>query len=265
MSPAAQILFPPFHLDLANERLLQDQQIISLKPKAFAILRYLVENPGRLVTKEELLGVIWGQVCVSKVILRGYIRELRQALTDNPKEPRFIETVHGRGYRFMGPVSSRQKGLSSALQPVAESLQLPTANRQSPTAMVGRETELAQLHAWLEKALQGERQLVFVTGEPGIGKTTVVEAFLEQVSTPHNLWTACGQCLEHYGAGEAYLPMLEALGRLCQQPTGQPLIALLHQYAPSWLAQMAWLLGSEEREKLGQQPTCSYCSLTSPS
>ena len=253
MSPAAQILFPPFHLDLANERLLQDQQIISLKPKAFAILRYLVENPGRLITKEELLGVIWGQVCVSKVILRGYIRELRQALTDNSKEPRFIETVHGRGYRFMGPVSSRQKGLSSALQPVAESLQLPTANRQSPTAMVGREAELAQLHAWLEKTLQGERQLVFVTGEPGIGKTTVVEAFLEQVSTTHKLWTACGQCLEHYGAGEAYLPMLEALGRLCQQPTGRPLIALLHQYAPSWLAQMAWLLGSEEREKLAQQ------------
>lgn len=246
MTTAAQILFPPFHLDLANEHLLQDRHIIPLKPKTFAILRHLVENPSRLVTKEELLGAIWGQVRVSEAILRGYIRELRQALTDNPQEPRFIETVHGRGYRFIGPVSSRQKELSSTLQPTAEIL-------QPPTAMVGRETELALLHARLEKTLQGERQLVFVTGEPGIGKTTVVEAFLEQVGPAGSLWTARGQCLEHYGAGEAYLPMLEILGRLCQYPAGQPLIALLHQYAPSWLAQIPWLLDSEEREKLRQQ------------
>jgi len=246
MTTAAQILFPPFHLDLANEHLLQDTHIIPLKPKTFAILRYLVENPGRLVTKEELLKVIWGQVRVSEAILRGYIRELRQALADDPREPRFIETVHGRGYRFIGPVSGGQKELSSTPQPTAESL-------RPPTAMVGRETELAQLHAWLEKTRQGERQLVFVTGEPGIGKTTVVEAFLEQAGPASSLWTAHGQCLEHYGAGEAYLPMLEVLGRLCQQLADQPLIALLHRYAPSWLAQMPWLLNSEEREELRQQ------------
>jgi Cdc6-like AAA superfamily ATPase len=56
--------------------------------------------------------------------------------------------------------------------------QLTTDNWPLTTKLVGREAELAQLRRWLEKALQGERQVVFVTGEPGIGKTTVVEAFL---------------------------------------------------------------------------------------
>ncbi len=73
---------------------------------------------------------------------------------------------------------------------------------------MGRETELAQLHRWLAKALHGERQIVFATGEPGIGKTTLVEAFLQQVATDPQVRIGRGQCIEHYGAGEAYLPVL---------------------------------------------------------
>ena len=91
---------------------------------------------------------------------------------------------------------------------------------------------------------------VFVTGEPGIGKTTMVEAFLEQVAIDGELWIGRGQCIEHYGAGEAYLPVLEALGRLCREPGGQYLIELLHQHAPTWLVQMPALLGGAELEAL---------------
>jgi len=85
--------------------------------------------------------------------------------------------------------------------------------------VVGREAELQRLHGWCEKALKGERQLVFVTGEPGIGKTTLVNAFLAQVAGEGAAWIGWGQCIEHYGAGEAYLPLLEALGRLAEEVT----------------------------------------------
>jgi predicted ATPase len=125
------------------------------------------------------------------------------------------------------------------------------------------------------KALNGERQLVFVTGEPGIGKTTLVDVFVAGVRRPasneesqnakvkgqkskltnpqpltRNPQIGRGQCIEHYGAGEAYLPILEALGRLCREPDGEWLIEMLQQHAPSWLVQMPALLDHEELEAL---------------
>ncbi len=134
--------------------------------------------------------------------------------------------------------------------------------------LVGREAELAQLHHWLDKALDGERQIVFVTGEPGIGKTTLVDTFLSSVQSPASypitsrsslfaprsvlpaLWLGRGQCIEHYGAGEAYLPILEALGRLCRGSEGARLVALLNQHAPTWLVQMPALFNDTELEAL---------------
>ena len=70
-------------------------------------------------------------------------------------------------------------------------------------------------------------------GEPGIGKTALLDTFVAQVSAIEHVWVGHGQCVEHYGAGEPYLPLLEALGRLCRGPAGVSLVALLHQYAPS--------------------------------
>ncbi|MGH8614200.1 MAG: ATP-binding protein [Gammaproteobacteria bacterium] len=121
----------------------------------------------------------------------------------------------------------------------------------------------------MDKAQHGERQVVFVTGEPGIGKTTLIEAFLFGVRSygefgvqniklrtenselsSTSVFIAHGQCVEHYGAGEAYLPVLDALGRLCRGPGGAGLIALLHQHAPTWLTQMPALLSTVELQAL---------------
>lgn len=119
---------------------------------------------------------------------------------------------------------------------------------------MGRELELAQLHTCLAKALNGERQIIFVAGEPGIGKTTLVDAFLARLADEHEheheLRIGRGQCIEHYGAGEAYLPLLEALGRLGRESGGQRLIELLNQQAPTWLVQMPALLTAPELEIL---------------
>ena len=114
----------------------------------------------------------------------------------------------------------------------------------APT-LVGRHAELTRLYDLFNKARGGQRQVVFVTGEPGIGKTTVVETFLGQVAGEEELWIGQGQCMEHYGAGEAYLPVLEALGRLCREADGKEVIALLRQQAPTWLVQMPALLSTD--------------------
>ena len=93
--------FGPFRLDRVNECLWQGKQAIALKPKAFAVLRYLVEHPGRLVSKNELLDAVWSDAVVSEGVLKFCVREIRKALGDNARSPRFIETLHRRGYRFI--------------------------------------------------------------------------------------------------------------------------------------------------------------------
>src|SRR6266446_3479403 len=105
--PSAQCLFfPPFHLDLTTEALWCGPQCLPLRPKAWALLRYLVENSQRLITQAELLAAIWQREYVSDGLLRGSIRELRRVLHDEATAPRFIETVSGRGYRFIAAVSA---------------------------------------------------------------------------------------------------------------------------------------------------------------
>jgi predicted ATPase len=121
---------------------------------------------------------------------------------------------------------------------------------RSTVSPVGREEELTCLHTWLAQARTGVRQVVFITGEAGLGKTTLVEAFVEEISTHGPLWIGRGQCVEHYGAGEAYLPVLEALGRLCRGPGGQEVVALLGQQAPTWLMQMPSLVRAADLETL---------------
>jgi predicted ATPase len=83
---------------------------------------------------------------------------------------------------------------------------------------VGREQELGQLQRWFEKAVRGERQVVFVTGEPGIGKTTLGDLFQEWLHGQQQVWVGRGQGVEQYGEGEAYLPILEAIGELARGP-----------------------------------------------
>jgi DNA-binding winged helix-turn-helix (wHTH) protein len=93
----APALLPPLSPDLANEQLWREAELLPLRPKAFVLLRYLVEHAQRLVTQEELLKAVWQRTYVSEGLLRGYIRELREVLGDEAKAPRFIETAPGEG------------------------------------------------------------------------------------------------------------------------------------------------------------------------
>jgi pimeloyl-ACP methyl ester carboxylesterase len=107
-SPKVRILFPPFHMDLAAGRVARGSEPVDLPPKAFGVLRYLAERPGQLVSKEELLRGLWPDVHVGADVLKVTIAEIRKALDDPCRQPRFIETAHRRGYRFIASVEESE-------------------------------------------------------------------------------------------------------------------------------------------------------------
>ena len=215
---------------------------LDLTPRAFAVLRHLVEHPQRLITKDDLLASVWRDTIVSDAALASCIRDLRRALGDSSRAPRYIATVHRRGFRYIGPIAATTGRPLTPGAGTGPSVSAPTA----PSALVSREPELARLHARCAAALTGQRQLVFVTGEPGIGKTALVEAFLAGIAGRERLRIGRGQCVEQYGAGEAYLPVLEALGRLGREAGGEPLVQILKQYAPTWLVELPGLLADSD-------------------
>src|SRR6266403_689951 len=97
--------FQSFRLDTADQCLWCGQERMSIPPKAFDVLRYLVENPARLVTQDELLEKLWPETYVNPEAIRKYILDIRKILGDRPDKPEFIETVTKRGYRFIAPVT----------------------------------------------------------------------------------------------------------------------------------------------------------------
>jgi AAA ATPase domain len=158
-------------------------------------------------------------------------------------------TPESAGDRFVAPVAAA-KPSAGRHQTAATSRLTQRTTFIHSDLFVGREAELAQLHQWFATALQGQRQVGFITGAAGIGKTALVDTFVARVTATEALWVGHGHCLEQYGPGEPYLPMLEALGRLCRGAEGKPFLELLQQYAPSWLMQMPALLPSADREAL---------------
>src|SRR5262245_34864284 len=148
--------FAPFRLDPGAERLWRDDAVVRLTAKAFAVLRYLVEHAGQLVTKNELFTAVWASTHVSDAALTMCIRELRQALGDTPQAPQFLETVRGRGYRFVAPVTR------SPLTALPTSTSAYPLASSPPPLLVERDSELAHLQWGWQQAQQGRRQLVFV-------------------------------------------------------------------------------------------------------
>lgn len=243
----SQLSFGPFRFDETNECLWQGSQPIPLRPKAFAVLKYLITHKGFLVTKQQLLHDVWPNTYVSDAVLKDCIRQLRQVLNDDAKAPQFIETSHRRGYRFIASVIGGKPSLDDAATPAAIPYTQPPNVPGTTARILGRDAPLSQLGQWLEIALTGNCQTVFVTGESGIGKTTLVEAFLQAIGS--NICILRGQCLEQYGSGEAYLPILDALSRLGAEHDAH-IIEVLRNCAPTWILQIPHLTTIGERAAL---------------
>lgn len=231
-----------------TQGLTRGNQDIRVTPKALAVLCTLAERPGEVVTKDELFRAVWPDTAVTDGALTTCIQELRLALGDNARRPRYIETLHRRGFRFIAASSLERAAAVESSDPSRHRPPLPTTG-----PIVGRDAALSELSEALARALDGARQVVFVTGEPGIGKTAVVDLFLER-RDESGCRVCRADCVEHHGAGEAYQPLLEALTRLCTRPRSEPDLAVLRQCAPSWLAQLPALQTEAERQVLQRRP-----------
>src|SRR5262249_26347139 len=97
------IIFRNFRLDTVNQCVSRDGVRVSLTTRAIAVLRYLVERPGRLVAHDELMDALWPDTYVQAEVLRKYILEIRKVLGDQAAKPVFIETLPKRGYQFIAP------------------------------------------------------------------------------------------------------------------------------------------------------------------
>jgi len=219
----------PFLLDEDNGRLWLGEAELRLRPKSFAVLCRLVRRSGRMVTREELFRSCWPGTAVSQTVLRTCVMEIRAALAVAGADAPTIENVGRRGYR-----------LSVAGE----------AGGASPRALVGREGELVALRRVLTRADAGLRQVVFVSGEAGIGKTTLLDRFVEETRAGTNALVVGGQCVELAGGTIAYLPILDLLGRLCADEARDAAVPALERWAPSWLLQLPGVVDAATVERL---------------
>ena len=226
--------FEDFVLNRGAYELRRGDVVVPLQRIPLELLCLLVERRGQLVTREEILERVWGKgVFVdSENSINTAVRKVRRALSDDPEAPRFVATVPARGYRFVARVTIAANGTP---------VRVPSMPEAPAPIVVGREAELARLQSWCAQVIEGRRRIVFVAGEAGIGKTTFVRAFLDSLSCSAAR-IGRGQCVEQYGAGEPYMPVLEARTRLGREADGERVVELLRKFAPTWLAQMPALL-----------------------
>ena len=230
--------FGVYQLHPKERQLSRDGQVVPLRGKVFDTLCVLVKNAGNLVRKDELMKAVWPDSVIEESNLSHTVCVLRRTLQSKEGGQRFIETVPSQGYRFVGEVE----------QIYEQPARLPLTGAADPSAYIAeRNPQFDQLRLALDRADAGERQIVFVTGEAGIGKSTLVRRFLAEVREARDCRTCQGQCLDQPGSREAYMPLLEAFGQLCRQPGKQAVIEVLRHYAPTWLIQIPSAVSPKER------------------
>ena len=235
------IRFGQYRLDPV-QGLTRGQREVRLTPRSLAVLALLAGQPGRVVSKEELFTTVWQDAAVTDAAIATCIQEIRRALGDQSRHPRFIETLHRRGYRFVAPTQD-----DAPARP-ADGMRLP-----STTPLVGREREVALLIDAFARTRRGTRQLCVISGEPGVGKSAILAEALARLREQDRVAVTWANCVEQYGSGEPYQPLLDALMRLCRGPGGDLTIATLERYAPMWLAQLPGVLAPREAAALQQR------------
>ena len=235
MEPENHLTVGPFRLDVTQGHLWRGTQVLALRRRSLAMLCYLVEHPGRLVTKAELRQHVWAGTHITDTVLRVCVQEIRAVLGDAAATPHYLATVGRQGYRWL----------------VSDDREVAPPLLAGP--IVGRQGEVDTLASWFQRAAQGARQFVLVSGPAGVGKTTVVERWLARLAAGRGVRIAWGQCAEHYGEGEPYLPLLEALGQLSRRPDHRDVLDVVRRYAPMWLVQLPGLVPEPELERLQRQ------------
>jgi len=244
------IRFGSFVANLRAGELHKNGARLKLQEQPFQILAMLLERAGDVVTREELRKGLWPDNTYVDFDhgINMAVGKIREVLGDFSEEPKFIETVGRRGYRFI-----------AAVEPVIEDSELsPHVFRATPylppaqSHSVGRERERAELASAFASAAGGRGVMACVAGEPGIGKTTLVQDFLSGLQVSGKSFDlAIGRCSQRLAGEEAYLPFLEALDNLLRYDTG--LTRKLRELAPSWYVQLFPLSEKDPSDALLQE------------
>jgi len=238
--------FSSFCLDDANRciwRTAEDgaNHRLTITPRAFDILQYLIDHAGQLVTHEALLSALWPGVYVQPEVLKTHMLSIRTALGDDPRCPSFIETQRGRGYRFIAPLR------------VAGRVGMSRDREHEYDAFIDRTSQQRRLNDLCQEACRGSTQIVFVSGESGIGKTELVTQFLKSHADDPAISTSFGQCIETFGETENYYPVMEALTQLLRGSGGGLIARTLTSVAPTWAFHLFGSIPEAYRRGISQQ------------
>lgn len=258
-----RLAFRDIEIDPDRFELVRAGEPVRLEPQAFEVLAHLIQHRDRVVTRDELMEAIWGTVYVSDAALATRIKEARRALGDDGSTQWAIRTIHRRGYRFVVEIDEPEVSVAERSSAVAASATAvltppavtarpregePTEVRSAtsrplptPVAPVGRTAEFERLIEIFDSTSEAGAQVVFITGEAGIGKSSLVSEFVRYASRLDDALVGRGQCIEGHGAGEAYLPFLDAIGQLASGPRGGVAVRALQLEAPTWLFHMPGL------------------------
>jgi len=230
--------FGAFDLDDEHYELRRDGRIVELRRKVFDVLSFLVRHHDRVVTKDELLEGVWPGETIHEAVVAQNIAILRKVLDDSREAARAIQTVHGRGYRFVASVTRRGTAVSGApIHP--EVAPLPP--------FVGREHAMAELRRLLRASLGGRGRFVVVTGEAGIGKTRTADELAAEARAL-GMRVLEGRCHEAEGS-PAYWPWTQVLRAVLGDAKTAPLLGRLDDGAAE-LAQLT----SELRGRVAALP-----------
>jgi DNA-binding winged helix-turn-helix (wHTH) protein/predicted ATPase len=267
------LTFGPYQLDRDQRLLFRGGEIIPLAPRVYDTLLALVESGGRVADKEDLLKRVWHDSFVEEGSLTRNVSTLRKILGEGPRDHKYIITVPKRGYRFAATLTTsrildRQEAETDSIRSGPASAQISTSEGNGTTPLstshpasqrraqkivpsfVGRDLEMKRLEGHFENMLGGGGKLVFLTGEAGMGKSSLAARFIESIHPRRpELRVATGRSVEQYGPGESYLPFLDALSGLVREH-GDQIGNHLRRQAPTWCLQLPAFTSAAEMEAL---------------
>jgi predicted ATPase/DNA-binding winged helix-turn-helix (wHTH) protein len=229
--------FAPYRFDESERMLWRDQDLLPLTRKAGDLLACLMRAQGKWVDKSSILSSVWPDTHVHPDNIKVLIHEIRHALRDDARNPRFIRSESGRGYAFIAGTTE--------YTPQA----LPDAREGLPHFVI-RVPELAAMGEAVDTARAGQSVTVLVTGEHGCGKTALCDIFVRAVAAAVPMRAVFGRCSNHDGDRHPVQPFIDALHQLAARHPSLVWRALA-DHAPSLLAQIPEL---QSRAPAAAQP-----------
>jgi DNA-binding winged helix-turn-helix (wHTH) protein/tetratricopeptide (TPR) repeat protein len=230
MGDRREAFFGDFSFDVESGLLSRDGVPVKIQPKPLALLAHLIANRDRVVSKEELLEQLWPGVTVSEQAMSSALRDLRRALDETAEQPRAIQTVRGRGFRFVAALELRAAGHPP--EPVPG----PFATAKARGDFVDRDEPLRTLLSSLHAAQQGATRVSFVVGPAGIGKTRLVTELCRRAAEV-GFATQLSACCDGDGA-PPFWPWLQLIRNILSASQGpsESAARLLSRPALAWLA-----------------------------